>query len=70
MSEIAARLQTGVTILSDLQQKRMETGDPNWGSGVEQQIIETELRELEQDILWDPQTLSEQLVRVRRKHRS
>src|SRR5205809_498680 len=69
IADIAARLQTGVTMLSELERKRTETGDPNWGSGVEQQIIETELRDLEQDILWDPQALSEQLVRVRRNHR-
>ena len=67
IADIANRLQTGVTMLSELERKRTETGDPNWGSGVEQQIIETELRDLEQDILWDPQALSEQLVRVRRR---
>jgi hypothetical protein len=70
MSHIAERLQRGVTVLSELQQKRKETGDPQFGFDVERGIIETELQELEAGSRCDPGTLEEELVRVRRCHRS
>jgi hypothetical protein len=70
MSHIAERLQRGVTVLSELQQKRMETGDPQLGYDVERGIIETELRDLEEDILCDPGALKAELVRIRRGHSS
>jgi hypothetical protein len=46
MRSIMERLQRGVTVLLELQQKRIETGDPKLGYDVEQSIIETELRDL------------------------
>ena len=70
MSHIAERLQRGVTVLSELQQKRMETGDPQLGYDVERGIIETELRDLEADFRCDPGTLKEELICVRRCHSS
>ena len=52
MSHIAERLQRGVMVLSELQQMRMETGDPQFGSDVEREIIETDLQELEAGSRW------------------
>jgi hypothetical protein len=70
MRSIAERLQRGVMVLAGLDQKRIETGDPHFGYDVEQSIIGTELRDLEQDILSDPGVPREELVSVRRRHRS
>jgi hypothetical protein len=69
MSSIAERLQRGGTVLAGLQQKRIETGDPHLGYDIEQSIIGTELRDLEQDILADSGVPTEELVYVRRRHR-
>ena len=66
MSNIATRLQRGVVILEELEQKRRETNTPRWGHDTEYAIIATELEDLEQDILCDPGALELQLVRVRR----
>ena len=70
MRSILERLQRGVTVLSELQQRRIETGDPQLGYHVEQLIIETELRDLEQDIPRDSGVPREELVCVRRRRTS
>lgn len=69
MKNIVERLQSGVAALSELQQKRMESGDPKLGYDVEQSIIETELQDLEQDIVCGPDVRSEELLYVRRRRR-
>ena len=66
MSNIAERLQRGVAILEELEQKRRETNAPRWGHDTEYAIIAVELRDLEEDILSDPGALEIELVRVRR----
>ena len=45
MSDLAERLQRGIEALEELQQERLETGDPEYGYVVEREIIETELRD-------------------------
>jgi hypothetical protein len=70
MRSIMERLQRGVTVLSELQQKRIASGDPQLGYDVEQSIIETELRDLELDIVCDPGVPREELVYVRRRRKS
>ena len=70
MSDIAERLQRGVASLEELQQKRVETGDPQFGHDVEEGIVETELRDLEADMPCESDTLKVELVRVRRRRRS
>ena len=66
MSNIAERLQRGVAILEELEQKRREINAPRWGYDTEYAIIAVELRDLEEDILSDPGALEIELVRVRR----
>ena len=70
MSDLAERLQRGVETLENLQQERLETGDPEHGYEVEREIVETELRDLEVDILCDSPSVREALVRIRRRRKS
>jgi hypothetical protein len=70
MSNIAERLRRGVASLAELQQKRIETGDPDFGHDVEEGIVETELRDLEADSPCESDTVRAHLVRIRRRPRS
>jgi hypothetical protein len=67
MRSIVERLHRGVSILTELQQKRMEAGDPQLGCDVERSIVETELRDLEHEIVSDTAVPAEELVYVRRR---
>jgi len=66
MSEIRNRLEKGVAVLQELEQKRRETCTPKLGYDTEFEIVTRELCELEEDILREPGALASQLVRVRR----
>ena len=70
MRNILERLERSVTVLWELQQKRIETGDPQLGYDVEQSIIDTELRDLERGMVCDPGIPREELVYVRRLAKS
>jgi hypothetical protein len=63
MSTIRERLEKGVAMLDQLDQRRRETRSPRWGYDTEYLIISQELRQLENDILCD---LTPTLVPVRR----
>ena len=63
MSTIRERLERGVAMLDQLDQRRRETRSPRWGYDTEYLIISQELRQLEHDILCDP---TPGLVPVRR----
>ena len=65
MSDIAERLRTSAAVLVELQQKRLETGDPSWGHDTEYGILVTELWDLEEDILRDPGALSIRAATIR-----
>jgi hypothetical protein len=54
MSTIRERLEKGVAMLDQLDQKRRETRSPRWGYDTEFLIVSQELRQLENDILCDP----------------
>jgi hypothetical protein len=54
MSTIRERLEQGVAMLDQLDQKRRETRSPRWGYDTEFLIVSQELRQLENDILSDP----------------
>jgi hypothetical protein len=69
MSQIAERLQKAVASLAELQQQRIETGDPHFGHDVEEAIIQTELRDLEADMAFDSGIQKAELVRVRRRRK-
>ena len=63
MNTIRERLEKGVAMLDQLDQRRRETRSPRWGYDTEYLIVSQELRQLENDILCDPTT---NLVPVRR----
>jgi len=63
MSTIRERLEKGVAMLAQLDQRRRETRSPRWGYDTEYLIISQELRQLEKEMLCDPTT---SLVPVRR----
>jgi hypothetical protein len=67
MSNIAERLQRGVAVLEELEQRRRETNALRWDYDTEYAIIAAELSDLEEDILSDPGALGIELVRVRRR---
>lgn len=69
MSQIAERLQRGVASLAELQQNRIDSGDPHFGHDVEEAIIDTELRDLEADIDCDSGIQKTELVRARRRRK-
>ena len=67
MNEVKQRLEKGVAILADLDQRRRDTRNAQWGRETQYLIIDQELRLLEHDILADPGALESQLIRVRRQ---
>jgi hypothetical protein len=54
MITIRERLEKGVAMLDQLDQRRRETRSPRWGYDAEYLIVSQELRQLENDILCDP----------------
>jgi hypothetical protein len=51
LSTIKERLEKGVAMLEQIDQRRRETGSPGWGYDMEYLIVSQELRQLENDIL-------------------
>ena len=66
MNELKQRLEQGAAILADLDQKRRDTRNEQWGRETQYLIIDQELRLLEHDILADPGALESHLMPVRR----
>jgi hypothetical protein len=48
MTETAQRLAKGVEVLGDLDRRRSELGDPDWGRDLEEAILQAELLDLEE----------------------
>jgi hypothetical protein len=46
MIKLAERLKIGAEILQLIDRKRAETGDPNFGAGIERAVLDSHLREL------------------------
>ena len=66
MSTIRERLEKGVAMLAQLDQRRRETRSPRWGYDTEYLIISQELRQLENEILCEAGDPAPRLVPVRR----
>jgi hypothetical protein len=66
MSTIRERLEKGVALLDQLDQRRRETRSPRWGYDTEYLIVSQELRQLENDVLSGTCDPSSSLVPVRR----
>ena len=65
MSRTSERLKLYEAVLALIEQRRAETGDPSLGSAIEKVVIETQMRELESEILEDPGAFEPWLVRRR-----
>ena len=66
MSSTTDRLNLYEAILDLIAKSRAETGDPSLAESVERVIIESQMRDLEQEILDLPGALEPWLVRRRR----
>ena len=66
MSNTADRLQLCEAILSLIEKKRQETGDPSLGCSIERVVLDSQFGELEQEILENPGAFEPWLIRRRR----
>ena len=66
MSSTTDRLKLYEAILDLIEKKRAETGDPSLAESVESVIIESQVRDLEQEILERPGALEPWLAPRRR----
>ena len=66
MSNTADRLQLCEAILSLIERKREETGDPSLGCTIERVVLDSQFGELEQEILENPGAIEPWLIRRRR----
>lgn len=65
MSNTADRMELCEAILSLIEQKRTQTGDPFLGALIERVVIDSQFRELEADILENPGAIEPWLIRRR-----
>jgi len=66
MSNTTDRLQLFEAILALIERKRSDTGDPELASAVERAVIDSQFRELEDEILENPGAIEPWLIRKRR----
>jgi len=66
MSNTTDRLELFAAILTLIERKRSETGDPELASAVERVVVDSQFRELEKEILEDPGAIEPWLIRRRR----
>ncbi len=67
MSNTADRMRLWAELLSLIDRRRSETGDPSLGASIERAILDLQVRELEHDIFEDPGALEPMLVPLRRR---
>lgn len=65
MGNTANRIRLCEDILAIIDRRRRETGDPCLGSAIERLILDTQFRELEQDIFDHPGAIEPWLIRRR-----
>ena len=66
MSSTSDRLELCEAILGLIGQKREETGDETLGLAIERAVLESQIKELETDILENPGAIEPWLIRLRR----
>jgi hypothetical protein len=66
MSKSIARLEMCEAILALIDTKRRECGDPSLGAAIERVVLDSQFRELEDDIFEDPGAIEPWLIRRRR----
>lgn len=65
MSRLIDRLALCEAILSLIEEKRAEVGDPYLGEAIERVVLDSQFHELEQDIFENPGAIEPWLVRRR-----
>lgn len=65
MSNAADRLKLCEAVLALIQQRRAETGDESLGADIEGVIIDSQFRDIEQEILENPGAFEPWLIRRR-----
>jgi hypothetical protein len=66
MSTMADRVELCEAILELIERRRAETGDFLLGSTIERAVLDSQIRELENDIFNDPGAIEPFLIRRRR----
>jgi hypothetical protein len=66
MGNTKSRVELSEAILALIEKQRIQTGDGTLGADIEQVIIESQFRELEDEILEDPGAIEPWLIRRRR----
>jgi hypothetical protein len=66
MNNTSARLELCEAILELIDSKRQATGDPFLGATIERVVLDSQFRELEDDIFEDPGAIEPWLLRRRR----
>lgn len=66
MSSMADRLELCEAVLALIEKKRKATNDPSLGQSLEEFVLDSQVRELEQEILENPGAFEPWLVRRRR----
>ena len=66
MSNAVDKLKLAEAVLALIEQKRAETGDEFLGAAIERVILDTQVRELEAEILENPGAIEPWLIRNRR----
>jgi len=65
MSNAVDRLNLYEAILTLIERKRAETGDDSLGAGIEQVVLDSQIEEVEREILENPGAFEPWLVRRR-----
>jgi len=68
MSNSNDRLKLSEAVLALIERKRAETGDDSLGADIEQVVIDSQFRDLEQEILENPGAIEPWLIRRRREN--
>ncbi len=66
MSSTADRLELCEAILEIIEKKRAECGDDSLGASIERAVLESQIRELENEIFDNPGAIEPWLIRLRR----
>lgn len=66
MSNAKDRLELYEAIVALIERKRAETNDPNLAAAVERAVLDSQFRELEDEILDNPGAIEPWLIRKRR----
>lgn len=66
MSSTTDRLELCEAVLALIEQKRAETGDDMLGASIERAVLESQIKDLENDIFDNPGAIEPWLIRLRR----